>query len=182
MGHFRRKLLKKMKSRKKMCAGAGREEHEDFIYKNIGGKKYCKACAFRISPPKKLRPMSKKQVFKIQLKKELLEEDKVFYYKVWKKRFFRQVGDAFVCIGIPRCENCRKDIGFTPNLTFFHHILEKRNYPALRHVEENIAIVCTECHNRYETFPDKVPYLVKRRDLLQYRYARNELTENLITS
>jgi len=66
----------------------------------------------------------------------------------------------------PKCECCGKELPLEPNLMFFHHILEKRNFPELRHHKENIAIVCAQCHSTYETMPDKVPYLKIKRDEL----------------
>lgn len=46
---------------------------------------------------------------------------------------------------------------------YFHHILEKRNFPNERYNEENIAILCPNCHNEYETNPHTHPRLIKRR-------------------
>jgi hypothetical protein len=162
-----------MVRKKKMCAGFDGKKHEDYIYKNIDGKKYCKSCAFKLQPPKQIRKVSQKQVFKMTLKKELIEEDKKFYMKVWRSRFFREhvnIPNTFYLAHKPKCECCQTALSDEPNLTYFHHILEKRNYPHLRHEEENIAIVCSECHNRYEQFPDKVPYLVKRKEILMKKF------------
>lgn len=154
-----------------MCAGC---EQEQYIYKNIGGKKYCKSCTFKLEPPKLtfkvtvIKKVSEKQKLKVEEKKELVERDKEFYLKCWSDRFMYKESE----IGYgqyhsePRCEVCNKFLTYEPNLTYFHHILEKRNYPELRHEPKNIAIVCTECHNRYEVMPDMVPKLVERRNKL----------------
>lgn len=154
-----------MQQKKKICAGFDGNSHEGYIYKNIDGKKYCKSCAFKLQPPKSIPKRTEKQKIKMSLKKDLLEEDRKFYADIWTKRFFEVVSDRyfFKKIKQPCCEVCGTDLRDEPNLFYFHHILEKRNYPHLRHVEENIAVVCEECHNLYETFPDKVPYLVEKR-------------------
>ena len=115
--------------------------------------------------------MSEKGKFKMTLKKELFEQDKKFYSQVWANRFFaenKNIPGTFIMLKAPRCENpeCQKRLGDEPNLLYFHHILEKRNYPEYRHLEENIAILCPECHNLYESYPDKVPYLVDKRKYL----------------
>ena len=155
--------------KKKMCAGADGVAHEAYIYKNIDGKKYCKSCAFKLQPPKQINKMSEKQIFKMTLKKQLIDEDRKFYTEVWTKRFFienKDVPNTYKMLIKPTCEVCGDRLSDEPNLMYFHHILEKRNYPNLRHVKENIAIVCPECHSMYETFPDKVPYLVDKRNQL----------------
>ena len=153
-----------MLTKKKECAGFNGVPHEAYIYKNIGGEKYCKSCAFKLQPPKQIRKVSEKQVFKMSIKKELLEKDKAFYTEVWIKRFFKDslsVPGTYIKVKVICCENpeCKKRLPDEPNLMFFHHVLEKRNFPEYRHEEQNIAILCAECHNAYETFPDSVPYL-----------------------
>ena len=149
--------------KKKICAGCNEEK---FIYKNIDGKKYCMSCTFKLQPPKSIPKRSQKQVFKMTLKKQIFEEDKQFYLKVWDDRTWRDDPPGMLSDVPPRCEVCDKHLGSEPNLMYFHHILEKRNYPDLRHIADNIAIVCPDCHNRYETNPDNVPTLKARRDAL----------------
>jgi hypothetical protein len=151
-----------MQAKKKICAGC---LQTTYIYKNIGGNKYCKTCAFKLQPPKAIPKRTEKQVFKMTLKKSLLEEDKQFYQKIWEERTGGDPG-MDILLSYPKCECCNKNLGSEPNLMYFHHILEKRNYPELRHEPENIAILCPDCHNRYETNPDKVPYLKQKRKQL----------------
>lgn len=163
-----------------MCAGFDGNSHEAYIYKNIDGKKYCKSCTLKLEPPKPIesspikfkvnviKKISDKQRVKIEEKKALLEKDKEFYLSVWRHRFmyYGSVTQEWNYFTHPRCEVCEKTLPFEPNLTYFHHILEKRNYPELRHEQKNIAIVCPECHNKYETMPDMVPYLKQKREEL----------------
>lgn len=155
-----------MEAKKKLCAGFDGVEHEAYIYKNISGKKYCKSCTMKLQPPKAIKKMSEKGKFKMILKKELLEEDKKFYTEIWTKRYFIESADnpgTYKRLVKPHCDVCANLLPDEPNLMYFHHILEKRNFPELRHVPENIAILCPECHNMYETYPDSVPILVARR-------------------
>lgn len=166
---------------KKLCAGFDGVEHEAYIYKNINGKKYCKSCTFKLQPPKAIKKMSEKGKFKMTLKKELLEEDKKFYTSVWIRRFFVENADVpgtYTRVVKPHCDICTTLLPDEPNLMFFHHILEKRNYPKLRHVYENITILCPECHNMYETFPDKIPALKNiRANLLEKELIKNILNQ-----
>jgi hypothetical protein len=162
-----------MVTKVKTCAGFDGKEHQAYIYKNIDGKKYCKFCALKLQPPKAIKKMSEKGVFKMGIKKELLIEDKRFYTEIWINRFFTITeNNTYKRKSLPQCENpkCNQFLGDEPNLIYFHHILEKRNYPNLRHVSANIAVLCPECHNMYETFPDKVPYLVRKREELLLKF------------
>ena len=167
-----------MQQKKKMCAGFDGNQHEDYIYKNIEGKKYCKSCTLKLEPPKPIKPVSTKNVEKFKLKiifkKDLFEKDRSFYKKVWENEFYKILSDGeIIMTQSPRCWNCKNRLGEEPNLMYFHHILEKRNFPEFRHVEENICILCPECHNQYETYPDKTP---KIKELREETY--NELVIN----
>lgn len=155
-----------MTLKKKLCAGCN---ELTYIYKNIDGKKYCKSCTQKLEPTKAIKKISEKQKFKIVLKQTQIQADMQFYMSVWNERFFKILSNGEeVTLQSPRCEVCSRRLGYEPNLTFFHHILEKRNFPELRHHPDNIAILCSDCHNAYETMPDKVPTLViKRENLLK---------------
>lgn len=77
-----------MERKIKICAGYNGDTHEAYIYKNINGKKYCKSCAYKLSPPKPIRKISEKG-FKIKLKKkEQYEEDIKFYDNLWNKKYY----------------------------------------------------------------------------------------------
>lgn len=158
--------------KKKICAGCNEEK---FIYKNIDGKKYCMSCAYKLQPPKSINKRSEKQLFKMTLKKQLIEEDKLFYLQVWKERTWEDDAPGWLPPVYPKCENCKCSLGSEPNMMFFHHILEKRNFPELRHISENIAILCPECHNKYETNPDTVPYLKTKREELMRSHLIDQI-------
>jgi 5-methylcytosine-specific restriction endonuclease McrA len=45
------------------------------------------------------------------------------------------------------CENCGKWLGKEPLSYMFDHLLEKSKYPDLAKEEDNIMLVCLECHD-----------------------------------
>lgn len=163
-----------IKPKLKECAGFDGTPHQAYIYKNIDGKKYCKSCALKLEPKEytfkihAIKKVSEKQKIKIEEKKEQVQKDILFYLKLWEKKFSldREGLPTYDYWKWPTCEVCGKRLSLEPNITYFHHILEKRNFPDLRHVEWNIAILCFECHSKYETMPDLVPYLKMKRDEL----------------
>lgn len=75
----------------------------------------------------------KKKPEQIQEQKEQYEEDWKFYTKIWSKR-------------LHICQVCSTHLGNIIKNYFFDHLLEKQTYPELRYEEENIALVCYECH------------------------------------
>lgn len=56
------------------------------------------------------------------------------FLNVWKKRAHR-------------CENCNAQLGSEPFSYMFDHVLEKSKYPDLRYEEENICMLCLDCHS-----------------------------------
>jgi 5-methylcytosine-specific restriction endonuclease McrA len=58
-----------------------------------------------------------------------------FFLHIWKNR---QKHD---------CENCGKWLGKEPLSYMFDHLLEKSKYPDLAKEEDNIMLVCLECHD-----------------------------------
>jgi hypothetical protein len=57
-----------------------------------------------------------------------------FFLSIWKKR-------------LHRCENCDAYLGSEPLSYMFDHVLEKSKYPDLRYEEENICMLCLDCHS-----------------------------------
>lgn len=169
----------------KICAGHDGTPHEAYIYKNIKGKKYCKSCTSKLEGSNQpvfkvhvIKKVSNKQKKKNEEKKILVAEDMKFYLRVWKGRFMFEYQGMEMFHTMPKCECCGTHLP-EPNMMNFHHILEKRNYPELRHTEWNIAIVCPQCHNRYETNPDTVPYLKQLRVERMNAYLGNKLKANI---
>lgn len=83
--------------------------------------------------PKGIKKITEKGKVKKELKKALVENDMSFYLTLWLKREHK-------------CEECDCNLGSKPSTYNFDHILEKQSYPELRHNEENIQLLCLQCH------------------------------------
>jgi 5-methylcytosine-specific restriction endonuclease McrA len=103
-------------------------------------KAKCKSCGatcegeycFRHKPRKPL-PKSRIPVKK-QANDRKSSDLHEFFLKLWKK--------------FPHCcENCGRWLGTEPRSYMFDHLLEKSKYPELKYEEENIMLVCLECHD-----------------------------------
>lgn len=84
---------------------------------------------------KRIRKVGTKQAIKNKEKAKLTQEDFLFYQQIWEDR--------------PHiCYNCEVYLGEEPLTLYFHHILEKGldRYKHLRHVEDNICLLCWKCH------------------------------------
>ena len=53
------------------------------------------------------------------------------------------------------CENCLVNLGDEPLTFHFSHIKGKGAYPELRLVEENIELLCLDCHRAWELNKDE---------------------------
>ena len=62
-----------------------------------------------------------------------VNEMREFFLDIWSKKPHR-------------CENCDTYLGNEPFSYMFDHILEKSKYPDLKYEEENICILCLDCH------------------------------------
>ena len=110
--------------KKKICKECG---NEDYIW----SKGRCKKCASR----------SYKKLGASKNVKEKIDLDTRFYEEIWSER--------------PHyCEECDKYLGNKWERYMFSHILSKGSQPKLRHVKENINVLCFECHQKWE-FGDK---------------------------
>lgn len=69
------------------------------------------------------------------------ELDRAFYMEIWESREHT-------------CYNCSRFLPREPLTLYFHHLLNKQHYPQFRHEEWNIAILCSDCHYSYETYPN----------------------------
>jgi len=94
--------------------------------------------------------VSKKRAKLLEDQKKLIDQDKEFYKEVYAAS--------------PHwCQSCGIKLPKEPQTFMFHHLLEKRNYPDLRHVPENIMVLCLECHSKAETNIDFAPKIKERR-------------------
>lgn len=69
-----------------------------------------------------------------QKSKEKTLDMQNFFLAIWKKR--KHI-----------CENCGVKLGNEPRTYMFDHLLEKSKYPKLTFQEDNIMLVCLECHD-----------------------------------
>ena len=83
--------------------------------------------------PRKAMGKSSKIVKKLDNSRNI-SDMRDFFLQVWKKRKHE-------------CENCGKWLGNEPLSYMFDHLLEKSKYPDLKFEEENIMMVCLECHD-----------------------------------
>lgn len=95
--------------------------------------------------------------------KTLLNEDFIFYGKVWDSLSHY-------------CFETNQYLGAIPNLCYFHHVLPKEIYPQYRHCLWNIVLLHPLVHNQVETnieFCPKVNELTKQ---LKIKHKNNELS------
>ena len=65
----------------------------------------------------------------------IISDMNAFFLQVWNSRKEH------------KCENCGKWLGKEPLSYMFDHLLEKSKHPELKYEEDNIMLVCLECHD-----------------------------------
>lgn len=95
----------------------------------------CKQCSQRNSI--KIVPESKNFTTKLYKYKRKPTGEKELFLSIWLKR--------------PHiCENCTIYLGEEPKTFYFSHIKSKGAHPELRLDENNIELLCLECHQAWE--------------------------------
>lgn len=111
----------------------------------VFGGGYCRYHQMhRDKKPKTLKKLSVKGRLNKEVKKDMIEMDKIFYQKIWEER-------EHVCY------ETGQYLGDEPLMTYFHHVLEKSKYPQYRHCSWNIVLVKAEIHNQIHSNIDKTP-------------------------
>ena len=105
----------------------------------ICGKKSDSEYCFIHKPKKQLQKRGQKPTlnhkrFNVGNSIQRTLEMRYFFLDIWKKN--KHV-----------CENCGVKLGNEPKTYMFDHLLEKSKYPNLAFEEDNIMIVCLECHD-----------------------------------
>jgi len=106
----------------------------------------CKTCGknaesdycFQHKPRKALAKKSSLLTKKLDKSEEVIRnisEMRDFFLQIWRKS------------NVHTCENCGKWLGKEPLSYMFDHVLEKSKYPELKYEEENIMLLCLECHD-----------------------------------
>lgn len=109
-----------MLGKKKICKRCGNLRH-------LWSKGLCLYCSNLTKEKKK--PKRRKVNYDPKIK----QKDHEFYNGIWEKR--------------PHvCGNCNAFLGNEPLTIYFDHILEKSKYPEYRYNENNIWLLCWNCH------------------------------------
>ena len=81
---------------------------------------------------------------KVEAQRIQSEKDINFYNKIWASRPHK-------------CIECGRLLGGTMNKGYMDHLVEKSSHPELRYEEENIALVCLDCHgSKSNGFPGPI--------------------------
>lgn len=99
-----------------------------------------------------------------QKKIESFEPNKlhIWFFSLW----FKRAKNGWI-----NCEECNKplhELGML-DLCRYSHILNKSQYPEMKFEEDNIMIVCGDCHTLYGSFPEKA-----KKQYLRYKKLLNE--------
>jgi 5-methylcytosine-specific restriction endonuclease McrA len=98
---------------------------------------------------KPIPKVSAKRKVETEQDKVTFKQDIIFYAEIWAN-------------SPHSCQSCGVKLPKEPLTLFFHHLLPKAKFEALRHVPENIMILCPDCHSQAETDLDKVPKVKAR--------------------
>ena len=115
------KIQKMMKAKKKICSGC---ETEQYIWKTIGRDRYCKDCAGRITPAKKIPAKSSKKAGEDQVYSKL-RKDYLTLHPVCRAK-------------IPGCTNVATDV---------HHKYSGKDRSKYYLITTTWMPVCRSCHN-----------------------------------
>jgi 5-methylcytosine-specific restriction endonuclease McrA len=69
------------------------------------------------------------------------------------------------------CENCKKWLGKEPLSYMFDHVLEKNKYPELKYEEENIMLLCLECHDN-KTRGNLTDFIIERIQKVREKFEK----------
>jgi len=96
---------------------------------------------------------------KNDIKNKNINKMRDFFLSIWNKK--KHI-----------CENCQIDLGSEPLSYHFDHCLEKQYFSDLKYEEENIMLLCLECHdNKTRGFlspimKEKIIYLKTKYNIL----------------
>jgi len=101
--------------------------------------------------PYKIPKQSAKKRALVDEEKALSKLDDIFYEELW-------AASPHVC----QC-GCKTKLTSPWKRSYFHHLLEKQNYPAFRHTPENIMLLTPNCHDKAEKKIKSMPAVEKRK-------------------
>lgn len=86
---------------------------------------------------------------------------KTLYLDIWNERKHN-------------CTVCKKHLWNEPKAHFFAHILSKGAYPSYKYEKENIALLCYDCHYRFDFGSSKddkrFKWLYEEKERLKRKY------------
>ena|SRR5271155_232711 len=107
----------------------------------------------RTARQKPIRNVSRKGKIRQQQKAKLIEKDRLLWAAIWEER--------------PHIDfETNEPIYGEPLTLYFHHILERRNYPQYRYSKWNIVLVSWDTHAKAESDLDLVPKIKAYRNKL----------------
>ncbi len=106
------------------CKTCGKNAESDYCFKHKPRKALAKTSS-----------LSSKKLDKSEEVIRNISEMRDFFLQIWRKS------------NVHTCENCGKWLGKEPLSYMFDHVLEKSKYPELKYEEENIMLLCLECHD-----------------------------------
>ena len=109
----------------------------------------CKQCSLQSNA--KNRTKSKKCTTKVYNYKRKTTGERELFLNTWLKR-------------VHICENCTISLGNEPKTFYFSHIKSKGAHPELRLDENNIELLCLDCHQAWEFNRDN--YYKRKKPLL----------------
>lgn len=142
---------------------------ETYIY----AKKRCKDCYWKHNAEGKKDKAPKKDILeKVEWKGkkfsskalEQIKKDNEFYKEIWKEREHI-------------CEECGIHLGDVMNKVFMSHVITKGSEPRLRHIKENIFLLCFNHHSYYE-FQDQKTMNIYNKAQETKAYLRQLLIDN----
>jgi hypothetical protein len=118
------------------CKVCGKNAQSEYCFLHKPKKQLTKRMdpTSKLGVGKSIQKRTSKQLSKEIDKKIQAHKMFEFFVDIWKKK--KHV-----------CENCNKYLGEQPLSYMFDHLLEKSKYPELKFEEENIMLVCLECHD-----------------------------------
>ena len=140
-------------------------QHEECL-NNVWGKGYCKYHQYmrkdlraeRANKPRR-RMISIKKVSSTRQIKITSQnaKDREFYLSLWDKREHK-------------CQYCGIPLDDEPEKWMFHHILFKgeNKYKHLRYYEENIDIVCFQCHSIFHSANPSQNIILRKLNKIEY--------------